>query len=41
MLSEHFSGIASISAEDEALRNATVYMQKAQRFCILATSSSE
>jgi len=34
-------GIASMSAGDEALRNATVYMQKAQRFCILASAPSE
>ena len=34
-------GIASISAGDEALRNALVDMQKAQRLCVLAASPSE
>jgi hypothetical protein len=34
-------GIASMSAGDEALRNAMVNMQKAQRFCILAESPIE
>ncbi|KUO72908.1 MAG: hypothetical protein APF81_10585 [Desulfosporosinus sp. BRH_c37] len=35
------SGIASMNADDKALRNATVHMQKAQRFCVLALTSSE
>jgi len=34
-------GIASMNAGDEALRNATVHMQKAQKFCILAAPPSE
>jgi len=34
-------GIASMSAGDEALKNATVHMQKAQKFCILAASPRE
>ena len=41
LLREHFSGIASMSADEKALRNATVDMQKAQRFCVLALSASE
>ena len=31
-LESHFSGIASMSVDDKALRNSTVHMQKAQRF---------
>jgi len=30
-----------MSAEDMALRNTTVHVQKAQKFCVLAISSSE
>ncbi|MDR3585497.1 MAG: hypothetical protein P4L59_09250 [Desulfosporosinus sp.] len=41
MLREALSGIASMSADDKALRNATVHMQKARRFCVLALASSE
>ncbi|KJR49367.1 hypothetical protein UF75_0207 [Desulfosporosinus sp. I2] len=35
------SGIASMSAVDQALRTATVHMQKAQKFCGLAWATSE
>ena len=41
LLREHFSGISSMSAVDKALRNATVYLQKAKRFCVLALATSE
>jgi len=35
-LESTISGIASMSAVDQALRTATVHMQKAQKFCGLA-----